>query len=190
MSSASDGARAEQKLMFIVGAVLLVSGVFHLLVWTVLGGSMSGDVSWRKPILFGFSAGATMVSLGWMVGKIRRRWGDFVLFMLFSFAMLLEVGLITLQQWRGVGSHFNSSTPFDATVLAWIEGLIVFATIVIADVTRRSFREVSAGPDLVLAIRGGMVLLLFACLLGFVLVGYGNHRVMQGRPPESMEMPE
>ena len=124
-----------------------------------------------------------MVSLGWVIGKIKRRRGDLVLFSLFSVAMILEVGLITFQQWRGVASHFNRSTPFDATVLAWIEGLIVFATIVIAEVTRRSFQEVMAGDDFVLAIRGGMVLLLFACLLGFVLVGYGNYRISRGQDP-------
>ena len=80
MFSASDQARSELKLMFVVGALLLASGLFHLLVWAVLGGSMAGDVSWRKPILFGFSTGATMVSLGWVLGKMRQRRGDFVLF--------------------------------------------------------------------------------------------------------------
>jgi hypothetical protein len=29
-----------------------------------------------------------------------------------------------------------------------------------------------------------MALLLFSCLLGFVLVAYGNHQVSLGRPPE------
>jgi hypothetical protein len=183
MASANNRARIEQKLMRVAGAMMLVSGVFHIIVWSVVGGSMSGDVSWRKPILFGFSTGATMVSLAWVLGKIGRRRGDFVLFSLFSVAMLLEVGLITFQQWRGVASHFNRSTPVDAMVLAWIEALIVFATIVIAEVTRRTFQEVSAGAELVLAIRAGMVLLLFACLLGFVLVGYGNYRMGMEKAP-------
>jgi hypothetical protein len=98
--------------------------------------------------------------------------------------MAVEVGLITLQQWRGVPSHFNRSTPFDASVLFWIESFILFVTIVIADLTWRCFRPLPTRPDMTLAIRGGMALLLFSCLLGFVLVAHGNHQVTLDRPPE------
>ena len=169
--------------MYFTGGLLLASGLAHVVVWAIDGGSLSGDVSWRKPILFGFSAGATMLSLGWLAGKLKPRLGDGILFTAFSAAMLIEVGLITMQQWRGVASHFNRTTPFDANALAWIEGLILFATIVIADLTIRSFRELSVTSDMKLAIRGGMALLLFACLLGFVLVWYGNHQKSIGQNP-------
>jgi hypothetical protein len=183
ITKALPRARIEQWIMFAVAGVLLASGVGHLLFWLVAGGSLSGDVSLRKPILFGFSAGVTMLSLGWVVGKLRKRRSDSVMLSLFSVAMLLEVSLITLQQWRGVSSHFNRSTTFDASILSWIEGLIVFATIVIAELTRRSFQRLSTSVEMVVAIRGGMVLLLFACLLGFVHDAYGNQRVTVGQDP-------
>lgn len=181
-----DNSRQSRRAMaplFGVGAILVGSGVFHVVIAILDGGTWSGDVSWRKPILFGFSAGATMISLGWVASKVRPRRGDSVLFAAFSFAMLAEVGLITLQQWRGVPSHFNRSTAIDATILMWIEGLILFATVVIADLTWRSFSRLTATRDMTFAIRSGMALLLFACLLGFVLVGYGNHQRSIGRPP-------
>ena len=182
-SLATTVRRIEQSAMYFAGAVLVLSGLFHVFVWAFDGGSLSGDVSWRKPILFGFSAGATMLSLGWLVGKLNPRFGDGLLFTAFSAAMLAEVGLITMQQWRGVASHFNRTTPFDANVLGWIEGLILFATIVIAYLTCRSFGTLRATSDMKLAIRGGMALLLFACLLGFVLVGYGNYQQSIGQHP-------
>ena len=100
-----------------------------------------------------------------------------------SLAMLAEVGLITIQQWRGVPSHFNRSTDFDATILLWIEGLILFATLVIADLTWRSFLSISESPDMKLAIRSGMAMLLFACLLGFISVGFGNYQQSIGKAP-------
>jgi hypothetical protein len=171
-------------VLFCVGGILVASGILHVLVWLADGGSLSGPVSWRKPILFGFSAGVTVLSIGWLVGKLRRRKGDFWLLTAFGVAMLVEVGLITLQQWRGVPSHFNRSTPFDANVLLLIESLIVFVTIVIADLTWRCFRPLATQTDMTLAIRGGMALLLFSCLLGFVLVAHGSHQVTLGRPPE------
>ena len=118
------------------------------------------------------------------MGKLRRRSSDLLLFTLFGLAMLIEVGLITFQQWRGVTSHFNRATPFDAAVLAWIESLIIFATVVIFEVTRRSFQQLPTSSDMTLAIRGGMGLLCLSCLLGFVQVVHGNRQIAQGLPPE------
>lgn len=175
---------SEQLVLFIVGGVLLASGVWHCLVWLADGGSLAGPVSWRKPILFGFSAGATVLSTGWLMGKLPRRLGDSLLLSSFAIVMLFEVGLITLQQWRGVASHFNRETPLNSAILTSIEALIFFATLVIADLTLRSFGRLQANADMALAIRGGMALLLFSCLLGFVLVFYGNQRVAQGLAPE------
>lgn len=175
--------RIEQLSMYVVGALLLWSGVMHTLVWLSLGGSLEGDVSWRKPILFGFSTGATMLSLGWVTGKLKRRKGDVFLLNAFSIAMLIEVLLITLQQWRGVPSHFNRSTPLDATILFWIEALIVFATIVIADLTWRCFGKLADSAEMRLSIRSGMSMLLFACLLGFLIVAIGNQQSQLGRDP-------
>ena len=176
--------RPEQSVAFGVGILLVASGLLHMVVCWADGGSLSGPISWRKPILFGLSAGVTVMSLGWVSGKMRQRSGDLLLVTGFSLAMLAEVALITLQQWRGVASHFNRATPFDAAVLRWTEVLIFFATIVIAELTRRSFRPLRASADMVLAIRSGMALLLFSCLLGFVLVGYGNHQISLGKAPE------
>ena len=176
--------RPEQIVLFVAGWLLCASGSLHVLVWLIDGGSLSGPISWRKPILFGFSAGVTVLSMGWVIGKMQRRSLDFTLYALFALAMLVEVVLITLQQWRGVASHFNRATPLDAAVLNWIEGFIIFAALVIAEITRRSYRKLQAVPEMALAIRSGMGLLLVSCLLGFVLVAYGNYRVSQDLAPE------
>ena len=176
--------RTEQTVLYCTGSLLVASGCLHVLVWLADGGSLSGTISWRKPILFGISAGATVISMAWLAGKLKRRALDLPLLSLFGIAMLVEVGLITLQQWRGVASHFNRDTPFDASVLTWIEWLILFATLVIAYLTRRSFRPLPTKPALTLAIRSGMAYLLLSCVLGFVLVAHGNHQVSQGLSPE------
>ena len=177
--------RPESTMLFAAGSMLMLSGCLHVLVWLADGGSLEGPVSLRKPILFGLSAGATLLSLGWVVGKMRCRTGDLVLSGTLAVAMLVEVGLITLQQWRGVASHFNRATLFDGTVLLWIEGLIVLVTIAIAELTRRSFGPLRAAADMALAIRGGMAFLFFSCLLGFVVVAWGNYQMATGHSPET-----
>lgn len=183
--AASSRWHLEQRILYVAGGVLIASGAVHVLVWLTEGGSLEGPVSWRKPILFGFSAGVTLLSLGWLFGAIRRRAGDTIVSGTLALAMLVEVGLITLQQWRGVPSHFNRGTELDSSILNGIEALILLVTVVIADLTWRSFRPLRASADVALAIRGGMLLLLLSCLLGFVLVGWGNHQMASGRPPET-----
>lgn len=177
-------ANPGQRVAYTVALILILSGAVHVVVWLVDKGPWEGSVSWRKPILFGFSAGVTVFSIGWLTGKIRSLKGDNLLTILFALAMLIEVGLITMQVWRGVPSHFNSSSPFDALVLNWIEGLILFATGVIGYLTLRSFGNLRASCDMRLAIRSGMLLLLFACLFGLFMVNYGNSRVAKGQSPE------
>ena len=180
---ADAAADRSARACYAAAAFLIVSGVCHLCIWLVDGSSLAGDTSWRKPILFGFSAGVTVLSVGWLSTKLRPRFGDRLLMSLFAMSMLVEVGLISMQTWRGVPSHFNRATRFDALVLTWIESLILFATVVICYLAVRAFGELSASRDMQLAIRGGMGLLVFACLFGFVMVGYGNVRVAAEQPP-------
>ena len=172
-----------QRVAYSVALILVVSGLVHTGIWVVDGGPWEGPLSWRKPILFGFSAGATVFSIGWVASKLPARFGDVWLVSIFAVAMLAEVSLITLQTWRGVPSHFNSSTHIDRMFLGWIEGLIVFATVVICYLTVRCLGSLNAPADMKLAIRGGMLLLVFACVFGMYMVSYGNSRVAVDQAP-------
>lgn len=161
----------------------MLSGFLHLILLAFRGGEWEGDISLRKPILFGISAGVTLLSIAWLSPKLTTRRGDNYLWTALAFAMIVEVALITVQQWRGVPSHFNRSTPLDATILNLIEGLILFVTVVVADLTFRSFGHVRAASDMTIAIRGGMVLLLAGCLLGIFSAVFGTLQQMHGKPP-------
>lgn len=185
MTSPSFNPRLPQKLLYIAGVLLLLSGLAHVVVWLFLGGEWEGAVSWRKPILFGISTGLTVLSAAWLYPKIRPwRW-DAYLCGTFGFALVAEVTLITMQQWRGVGSHFNHATAFDKLVENWMTYLIVFATVVLAEFTRRSIVSLVAPSDLKLAIRGGMAFLMASCLIGFAILFYGNAQVEIGADPST-----
>lgn len=177
--------RTDQTILAATGLLLLVGGLFHVGVWLHLGGPLEGPISWRKPILFCFASGVTSISLAWLAGKLQATRWDNWLALIFGLALLTEVGLICLQQWRGVPSHFNRSTSFDANVLAWIKGLVLVVTLVIAVMTVRSFGTLQVTRDMALAARSGLLLLLMSCLLGFVSELHGEGQIVLGKPPDT-----
>lgn len=168
----------------VLGVVMVASGLAHLPVWAVLGGPWEGPVTWRKPILFGISGGLTAVSLGWVWAMLPQRRGDAILAAATAWALFVEVLLIDVQRWRGVGSHFNRDTPLDSFLFDAMGVLIVAVTLVIADLT---LRLVVARPpvaaDMLLAARAGMVLLLVSCLLGIWVGMHGEARMQEGLDP-------
>jgi hypothetical protein len=153
------------------GLLFLASGAFHVGVWIAAGlPSLAGDVSWRKPIVFGFSIGVLFLSLGWIAGLLpqtrrlrREAWA-------FSALLVAELALIDMQQWRGVASHFNTATPFDAGVFRLMGLLITAAAVIILVWTVRLFRTApAAGWEMVWAARLGMVALNVGNLIGAVM---------------------
>lgn len=185
-----DGLRTaspRQSPLFAAGLLLAVSGLVHLAIWIAQGTpSLAGPVSWRKPILFGVSAGLTALSLGWIAGLLpaaRRAW-DVWLSRVLAAGLTAEVGLITLQAWRGVPSHFNHATPLDAGIDTAMTALITVATLGIAVFTVRSFGRLGTTADAVVAIRIGLLMLLLSCGMGFVIAGLGEANLAAGRPPE------
>ena len=166
-----------------MGAALVVSGFIHLALLWVTGASWEGPLSLRKPGLFGVSAGVTAWSIAWVLTQLRPSRHDRGLATLMSGGLLLEVGLITMQYWRGVPSHFNRATPLDAAVESAMLGLILLVTVGIAVlcVRSRQLRLVSAAQAI--AIRAGLWLLLFSCGLGLMTTILGEVNIANGRPP-------
>jgi hypothetical protein len=167
-----------------LGAAMVASGLLHLPVWAFLGGPWEGPVTWRKPILFGISGGLTAISLGWVWAALPWRPGDMVLAAATAWALAVEVFLIDLQRWRGVGSHFNRDTPLDSFLFDAMGALIVAVTLVICDLTLRLMLRRTAMPaDMLLAARAGMVLLVISCLLGIWVGMHGEVRLERGLEP-------
>ncbi|MBU6309830.1 MAG: hypothetical protein KJS77_08810 [Planctomycetes bacterium] len=168
----------------VLGVIMVASGIAHLPVWALLGGPWEGPVTWRKPILFGISGGLTAISLGWVWSMLAWRRGDVPLAAATAWALFVEVLLIDLQRWRGVGSHFNRDTPLDSFLFDAMGVLIVGVTLVIAELTRRLvLQRPAVAADMLLAARAGMVLLVVSCLLGIWVGMHGETRLEQGLDP-------
>jgi len=164
-----------------VTAVLLTSGLIHLVLLVILGTSWDGPVSLRKPALFGISGGLTTWSIAWLMTQLKPRKYDSVLSNLLAVGLLVEVALITVQCWRGVPSHFNHSTNLDAIFEFTMLGLILAATVAIVYLTFRTRQLQAIEPSMALAIQGGMWLLALSCGLGFLTTALGELNMALGR---------
>lgn len=170
-----QGVRPAERLCHATGAVLVLSGLAHLVVFAVDGGPWDGPVSWRKPVTFGLSFGLTLIALTWVTSYLRiatRRRS--ALLVVFAADCVVEVGGITLQAWRRVPSHLNMETGFDTAVsmtLAVGGGVLVVLLTVFAVA---SFRNRPAGPlGMPLALRSGFAILLVALASGAAMIARG-----------------
>jgi hypothetical protein len=101
----------------------------------------------------------------------------------FAAACVLETFLVSMQAWRGVPSHFNVETPFDAAVARTLAagGFTLVVTIVVLTVA--VFRNgIALPPILRLAIRAGVVALVGAQIIGGVMIATGMRLVFGGDP--------
>ncbi|MEV5802951.1 hypothetical protein [Streptomyces collinus] len=167
--------RLVERLCHATGALLVLSGLVHLLVFAVDGGPWYGPVSWRKPVTFGLSFGLTLIALTWVTSYLRTPPRTrAVLLLVLAVDCVVEVGGITLQAWRRVPSHLNMETPFDTAVsmtLAVGGGVLVVLLTVFAVA---SFRHRPTGPaGMPLAVRSGFAILLLALASGAAMIARG-----------------
>jgi hypothetical protein len=177
----TEGRRIE-RVCYVIGAVLIASGLFHLAVFAVDGGPWEGPVSWRKPTTFGLSFGLTLITIAWVVSFVRV--GDrarTTLLGVFAGACVAETALITLQAWRHVPSHFNMETPLNTVIsqtLAVGGGVLI---VVLVTFTVRAFGANPGAPEsTVLAVRAGFVTLLVALASGAIMIARGVVLVRTG----------
>lgn len=171
-----QGRRPYQTAAIAVGGLLIMSGIFHFGVFLVQGGPWQGPVSWRKPVTFGLSFGLTTATLGWLVGYLRHSRPLAVAVWILAVASLIEVFLVSLQQWRGVPSHFNETTPFDAMVFNLMGLTVSLISLCILFFVIKSFREVRSDSGMALAVRASLALLFVGQFFGLAIILNGRER--------------
>lgn len=175
--------REEVRWLARFGWLLIVTGLAHVLVWIGDGlPPLAGATGWRKPIVFGLSGGVTSLSLAALQAQARpgRRWA-----VVYLVALALEVALIDLQAWRGVGSHFNVATALDGAIFSLMGVLILVAMAAAVVIGLRAAR---AQPDEALALANGLatVAVALGSAVGIAMSVHGSVALQTGGVPSRL----
>jgi hypothetical protein len=87
---------------------------------------------------------------------------------------VLEVVVISVQAWRGVPSHFNTTTPVNAAFAfsAAAGGAVIIVTTLA--LLRAAFRPAAAAPGQRLAVQVGLGSLLVGLVIGAIMIAIGT----------------
>ena len=128
---------------------------------------IAGAPAWLKPAKFAISIAIYALTLAWIFGhlpawpRMRRNVGWIT-----AVVLVLEVGIIDMQAWRGTTSHFNVGTPLDAILFTVMGLAIVLQTLASVAVAVALWRERFADRALGWALRLGMTMTIIGASTG------------------------
>jgi len=146
---------------------LLVGCVFGLLFdHRVIGGSLA----WIKPTKFALSGLVFAYSISWILRGIdgedalKKRLATIIATVLTG-----EYTFIVLQVFRGVRSHFNSSTPFDSVVYSIMGIMISVLAASMFPLIVAIFRQKARNPILAESVRWGLIGTVIGMLVAILM---------------------
>jgi hypothetical protein len=138
--------------------------------------TLLGAPLWFKPLKFSVSILLYSATLAWMLSRLpgtaMRRTGWAI-----AAALGLEQLIIVGQAARGVRSHFNDDTLFDALLYSIMGATITGLWLATVAVALRFLRERPADRVTSSAVRLGLVVGLLGMAVGFLISGNGGHAV-------------
>ena len=171
-------------------AAILLAGwaAFHVIVLLVTGGDWYGAVSFRKPITFGVSVGLLLWACGWVIDRLpSRKKLEGVLGAVLIGSGLVEVGLITVQAWRGVASHFNLSTTTDSIIFSAMGASIGVFSLALLAIAVWAFVQRPADRVTRWGVLAGLALVITGLGLGQWVIGLGMEMAEQlGHAPDTV----
>jgi hypothetical protein len=160
------------KVLWLTGVVLLVTMVFHIGALLVTGGPVSGPVSLRKPATFAETGWLNAWSVALILPTLRTRaWQRHVIGVAVVAFGIGETTVMAIQAWRGVPSHYNFTTTFDAILMragaAGTAGVFLIGVVVLLVV---ALRDTESPASVRLGVRAGIIVLLLGCVIGFGMI--------------------
>jgi hypothetical protein len=138
----------------------------------------SGAVSFRKPITFSLSIGLLLATFGWVLDRLPDRprlAGTLAWTMLIS--ATAEVGLITVQAWRGRASHFNTLQTGDALIFAAMGVMIGVVSLCLVVLLVWAIAKRPSDGLVAIAVIAGLALVTTGLGIGQWIIELGNEFV-------------
>ena len=193
------------RILRVAGHVLLATMLFHVALLVLGFGPVTGPVSLRKPATFAETGWLTAWSVELMLPRLKLRgWQRHAVGASVLLFTVGETAIMAIQAWRGVPSHYNFATVFDAVLMrggaGGLAGLFLVGVVILLTAT---LRTEDLSPSVRLGFAGGLGVLLVGCLIGFVMIsnmsgvfqgtvgaGFARKQVGYVGPPPSVVGPE
>lgn len=140
---------------------------------------------WIKPLKFAISIAIFTGTMAWLLPDCVPPSSGRLYGWILSVMMIIEMGLITMQAARGVRSHNNIATGFDAAVFGLMGTAIVINTLAMAAlmvqvIVTRPMTSIAEAPSYHEAIIWGIGIFLFASYVGFYMAGVAQQPIVGG----------
>jgi len=150
---------------------------------------ITGVPAWLKPAKFAISIAIYAFTLVWVFtylpgwARVRRIAGWTT-----AITLVLEVAIIDAQAWRGTSSHFNVSTPLDATLFGIMGAAIVVQTLAAIAVAVALWRQPFADRALGWALRLGMTITIIGASTGGMMTVPTEAQIANARATHQMPL--
>lgn len=164
------GLEGWHRPMLVVAGAMAVAAVGSAIGLVVDGRVLLGVPIWLKPFKFAVSIALYGVAWSWLYSLLTRgRRSASAVSNLVVVCLVVEYVVIVAQVVRGRPSHFNVSTPLDATLWAVMGISIVVLWLGTFVLTAQVLRAGVADPGVRAGIRVGAVIALVGLALGFLM---------------------
>ncbi|MCX6597931.1 MAG: hypothetical protein NTV70_16360 [Acidobacteria bacterium] len=137
-----------------------------------------GVNAWIKPLKFCVSVLIYLVTVAWLLKDLKLGWPGAVIGWGIAAAMVVENGLIVLQAYRGVTSHFNTSNAIDGAIFGIMGVFIALNTVLMAWLLVLSWMpQAGLSPGYLAGIRWGLLLFFAGSLQAGLMLRIMAHTV-------------
>lgn len=162
--------KTGDRTLYLTGLVHLMLAILFLALVFIDQRTIHHENVWMKPFRFAVSIFLFTWTYAWISRFYKHKRLAGFINKIIAACMFIEIALIGMQAFRGVPSHFNIATPFDATVFSIMGGVIGFnAVLLVVLFVLFTFFE-RGGSMYRSAIIWGMILFLLGNFTGYLMV--------------------
>jgi len=169
---------AGSRLLSWTGWIHIALAVVFILCIAVDSTNVYGINAWVKPVKFSVSIAVYVWTMALLFAPLGDWWAKPWLGRGIAISMFAEITLIAMQSGRGVPSHFNSTTPFNAAVFGLMGLMILFNTLLAFGVFLGwVWRDVAVDPLIGAGVRTGLILFMMGSLVGVIMIVLQGHTI-------------